>query len=65
MPDEEIADVILDSVQGPKKATGDSGSAEKFPISELIEADRYLAGKNRSGIGIKFNKIVPSGGTGE
>ena len=62
MPDEDLEQTIIDAVSGPKKATGDNGSAEKFSIDELIKADQYLASKRRTGTGLQFNKIAPQGG---
>ncbi len=62
MPDPDIEQTIIDALSGPKKATGDNGSAEKFSVDEMIAADRYLAAKTRKGPGFKMNKIVPQGG---
>ncbi len=62
MPDPDLAQTIVDAASGFKKATGDSGSAEKFGIDELIKADQYLKGKTRKGTGLKFAKISPPGG---
>ncbi len=62
MPDPDLAQTIADAAGSFKKATGDSGSAEKYGIDELIKADQYLAAKRRTGTGLKFNKISPPGG---
>jgi len=42
---DEIEDAILESAQGPKRATGDSGSIEQHNLSDQIAADRYLGSK--------------------
>lgn len=44
-----------------KSATGDNGSATKFDVQDVIAADRYKKTVARSGLGIKFSKIVPGG----
>ena len=62
MPDiPDLAEQIAAAAALPKSATGDNGSATQHDLSQLIEADRYLAGKKRQGPGIKFSKIVPGG----
>lgn len=41
----DLSSDIATSAQGPKKASGDSGSVEQYSIKEKIEADRYGASK--------------------
>jgi hypothetical protein len=61
---EPLDDTIRENAKGPAKVSGDAGSVEQHPLSEQIEADRYLqskeaaASKNR---GLRFNKLVPPG----
>lgn len=63
MPD-EVTNAIEENAQGPKKASGDSGSVEQHPLTEQIAADKYLASKeamkSRSR-GVRFSKLIPPG----
>jgi hypothetical protein len=47
----------------PKKIVGDEGSVEERPIKELVEADRYAAGKRATGppYGMRISKIEKPG----
>ena len=57
-------DTIKTNAEGPKRASGDSGSVEQHPLKDQIAADRYLASKaamKGKGLGIKFTKTVPPG----
>ena len=63
MPD-QLTDAITENAQGPRKASGDSGSMEQHSLKEQIDADRYLASKNaakKKGFGVSTAKIVPPG----
>lgn len=63
MPD-ELDNTIEDNAKGPAKVSGDAGSVEQHPLTEQIEADRYLASKEaakKPQRGLRFNKIVPPG----
>jgi hypothetical protein len=44
MPD--LGDIIEQTAAEPASATGDAGSATNQPLPDLLEADRYLAGKD-------------------
>lgn len=64
MGDDTLAQTIAENAKGPKKATGDSGSVEQYPLTEQIEADRYLASKRAAASrskGIRISKLVPPG----
>lgn len=61
MPDTDLAADIAAAAALPKSATGDSGSATQHDLSQLIEADKYLATKQRRGFGFTLGKIVPGG----
>lgn len=58
-----IQDAISENAQGPKRASGDSGSVEQHPLTEQIEADRYLSSKEavKTGLGVRMTRIVPPG----
>lgn len=61
---DELENTIRENAQGPAKASGDSGSVEQHPLSDQIEADRYLASKQAAkskSRGLRFNKLVPPG----
>jgi hypothetical protein len=62
MPDDDDENPLADAqtALGWKKATGDSGSAEKFSVDELIAFDKYKKGI-ASGGRVIFKKIVPGG----
>lgn len=59
---QDLAQAIADAAALPKSATGDNGSATQHDLGQLIEADKYLATKQRTGFGFKIGKIVPGGG---
>ena len=59
---DDLDDTIRENAQGPAKASGDAGAIEQHRLTDLIEADRYLASKEASKTkarGLKFNRIVP------
>jgi hypothetical protein len=61
---EPLDDTIRENAKGPAKASGDAGSVEQHPLSEQIEADRYLGAKEAAESkrrGLRFNKLVPPG----
>jgi len=60
---EDLDQTIRENAHGPKRAQGDSGSVEQHPLTEQIEADRYLASKEAAnkGLGVKMTKVVPPG----
>lgn len=60
----DLSNEIETSAQGPKRASGDSGSVERYSLQEQIEADRYLAAKSaskRADLGIRIMKTTPPG----
>jgi len=61
---EDLEDTIRENAQGPRRASGDSGSVDQHSLREQIEADRYLASKqalrNRK-LGLRITKLVPPG----
>lgn len=64
MADSGLHDKIRKVAEGPLKVSGDAGSVEQHKITDLIEADRYLATKEAAGKpnrGIRFSKLVPPG----
>ena len=61
---DDLNDTIRDNAQGPAKAAGDAGSVEQHKLSDQIEADRYLCGKEAAKSkrrGLQFNKFIPPG----
>lgn len=59
---DELDETIRKNAQRPAKAAGDAGSVEQHPLTEQIEADRYLASKKSAKTknrGLRFSKIVP------
>lgn len=60
---EEVEQAISENAQGPKRASGDSGSVEQHPLTDQIEADRYLSSKEatKKGLGVRMTRVVPPG----
>lgn len=57
---------ILANALAPKKASGDSGSAEQHPIADQIEALKLnraaeAAARPKRGTGIRHLKLIPPG----
>ena len=64
MPD--LEDTIRENAEGPAEAHGDSGGMKQHKLSDLIDADRYLASKkaaNSKNRGIRLSKLIPPGTT--
>jgi len=62
MPD--LSDQIEEDAAKPSSASNDMGSVTKRPLSELIEADKYLASKaaaSKAHKGLTFSKLIPPG----
>jgi len=61
---EPLDESIKINAEGPKRASGDSGSVEQHSLPDQIAADKYLESKKASrakGLGIKIAKISPGG----
>ena len=61
---ETIEDKIEENAKELKKVTVDGQISENHPLPDQIAADKYISGKTAAsgtGLGIKFNKIVPPG----
>ena len=59
-----LEEAIVESAKGPAKSAGDGQSMEQHPLRDLIDADRYLAGKEAVGKprrGLRFTKLIPPG----
>ncbi len=52
---------IVEAATGPKSVTVDGQTVQAHDLRQLIEADRYLAGKKTRGPGVRFTKLVPPG----
>ena len=62
--DKQVEDAIRENASGPKSAEIDGQKVEQHSLSDVIEADEYLASKSalkRRSRGLKFNKLQPSG----
>ena len=63
MPD-QLDQKIRENAQGPRRASGDSGSVEQHSLSDQIAADRYLASKDAAKakrLGIRVGRMIPPG----
>ena len=61
---EDLDNSIKTNAEGPRKASGDSGSIEQHGLADQIGADKYLESKKASrvkGLGVKLAKISPGG----
>ena len=61
---DDLASAIRENAEGPRSASGDSGSMQQHPLPDQIAADKYLASKGamaRKGLGLTRVKIVPPG----
>jgi len=61
---DDLDNTIKTNAEGPKKASGDSGSVEQHSLSDQIAADKHLAGKEAAagkGLGIRRIKLSPPG----
>jgi len=61
---DNLDNAIRTNAEGPRSASGDSGSMQQHPIPDQIAADKYLAGKRAAANPAKsFTrvKIVPPG----
>ncbi len=61
---ETLDSSIKTNAEGPRKASGDSGSVEQHSLADQIAADRYLESRKASrgaGLGIRLVKISPGG----
>ena len=61
----ELSDeTISENAAGPAEVSGDSGSMKQHPLTDQIEADRYLNSKRAArstGLGVRVSKLVPPG----
>jgi len=60
----DLSSQIQSLANSPAEVSGDAGSVKQRPVSELIEADRYLASKAAIANplkGLRFAKIKPPG----
>lgn len=53
--------IVEEAAKRAKRVQTDAGTVENHSIDELIKAEQHLASKNRKGVGIKFNRLVPAG----
>lgn len=66
MPD-DVADKISDAAKSPQRVRTDAGEVEAHDLSQLIEADKYLASRAAANStsskrrGLRFNKLIPPG----
>jgi hypothetical protein len=63
---DELASKIDTVAQGPASVRTDAGEVVAQSIPDMIEADKYLAGRNAtaaSNRGLRFNKLIPPGTT--
>jgi len=60
---DSLDDAIKTNAEGPKKASGDSGSVEQHDLKDQVEADRYLSSKEaaKKGLGVRRTKVSPPG----
>lgn len=60
----DLEQQIIDAAGNPAAATVDGNSMTAVPIDKLIEADKYLAGKEAAAnkrTGLRFFRYAPPG----
>jgi hypothetical protein len=63
---DELASKIDTVAQGPASVRTDAGEVVAQSITDMIEADKYLASRNATAAshrGLRFNKLIPPGTT--
>ena len=65
---DELANKIDTVAQGPASVRTDAGEVVAQSLPDMIEADKYLAGRNATSAGnahrgLRFNKLIPPGTT--
>jgi hypothetical protein len=58
----DLKETIESVATGPAEASGDNITVKQQNIKDLIEADKYLAGKTgatRKGFGLRIQKMNP------
>jgi hypothetical protein len=61
---ESITQAIVDTATGPKSVSSDQGTVVAHSLSDLIEAERYLASNKavkKANRGLRFSKFIPPG----
>ena len=61
---DDLGETIKTNAQGPKSASGDSGSMQQHDPTQQIEADKYVCGKDavtQKHRGIRFSKLLAPG----
>tara|TARA_Y100001973_G_C5199824_1_gene336773 strand:- start:1799 stop:2011 length:213 start_codon:yes stop_codon:yes gene_type:complete len=67
MSEEKTKIDVQESATQPARARTDAGEVEQHKLSDLIEAEKYLAGKDAiesktaKRRGLRFNKLIPPG----
>jgi hypothetical protein len=64
----DLSETIASEAVAPLSSSGDNHSATGRPITDLIEADKYLASKAASRSkrrGLLFTKLLPPGAAGD
>lgn len=65
MSDTTLSELIEQKAAKAQTVVVDGQSVTQRPLSELVEADKYLEAAKatkRAGFGLRFQKIVPPGG---
>lgn len=59
-----VSAALESAMAGPQKVTGDAGSVEQYPLSDLIKADQYIRSKcaTKNPLhGLRFTRLIPPG----
>ena len=68
-PLEMVNLAIMQTLAGPKAASGDAGSVESHSLRDLLEMQRFLSAGAAGGAttrnrGLRFSRFMPDGTTG-
>lgn len=53
--------IVKTGIAKPKRVQTDAGTVENHSIDELIKAEQHIMSRSRKGLGIKINRLIPSG----
>ena len=61
---DDLANTIRESAEGPKSASGDSGSMQQHSLPDIVLADKHLGAKKamtKRNFGLTRVQIIPPG----
>ena len=53
--------IVETGIAKPKRVQTNAGTVDNHSIDELIKAEQHIMSRRRKGLGIKINRLIPSG----